>query len=306
MGKLQESEITKRLMPNKALFADIHVISKKFDILPDGNVHYGASIAYQDLQELREDFLVDLMDTIVDWIYSADKYAVLKEKETKKGKSDATAHASVQRRARDKFRKGSGNTLLVQGQFGELLLFHFIQKCMKAVPLLRKMKITTSSQHERFGADAIHYKVENGKNIIILGEAKTYSSKYKFNAAFEDALNSILNTYKTHRDELNLYVHEDFLDEEMNEIAEEYLDKRLQNVEIHLVSIIVYDETKKINLTNENDIRRQIEEIIEMRYRDFDNSKIPIKENIILKRMTYIVFPIWKLDELIKEFQEQL
>lgn len=84
MGKLQESEITKRLMPNKALFADIHVISKKFDILPDGNVHYGASIAYQDLQELREDFLVDLMDTIVDWIYSADKYAVLKEKETKK------------------------------------------------------------------------------------------------------------------------------------------------------------------------------------------------------------------------------
>lgn len=85
MGKLQESEITKRLMPNKALFADIHVISKKFDILPDGNVHYGASIAYQDLQELREDFLVDLMDTIVDWIYSADKYAVLKEKETKKG-----------------------------------------------------------------------------------------------------------------------------------------------------------------------------------------------------------------------------
>lgn len=139
-----------------------------------------------------------------------------------------------------------------------------------------------------------------------MGEAKTYSSKYKFNAAFEDALNSILNTYKTHRDELNLYVHEDFLDEEMNEIAEEYLDKRLQNVEIHLVSIIVYDETKKINLTNENDIRRQIEEIIEMRYRDFDNSKIPIKENIILKRMTYIVFPIWKLDELIKEFQEQL
>ena len=40
---------------------------------------------------------------------------------------------------------------------------------MKAVPLLRKMKITTSSQHERFGADAIHYKVENGKNINNFG-----------------------------------------------------------------------------------------------------------------------------------------
>ena len=167
MGKLQESEITKRLMPNKALFADIHVISKKFDILPDGNVHYGASIAYQDLQELREDFLVDLMDTIVDWIYSADKYAVLKEKETKKGKSEATAHASVQRRARDKFRKGSGNTLLVQGQFGELLLFHFIQKCMKAVPLLRKMKITNPKTMSRL--------IEIALNTSNRGRKKDYS-----------------------------------------------------------------------------------------------------------------------------------
>ena len=131
----------------------------------------------------------------------------------------------MQRKALQKFRKGSEDKLLVQGQFGELLLFHFIQKCMKAIPLLRKMKITTSSQHERFGADAIHYKIENEKNIIVLGEAKTYSSKYKFNVAFEDALNSILNTYKTHRDELNLYVHEDFLDKDMDMIAEAYLDK---------------------------------------------------------------------------------
>lgn len=91
--------------------------------MPDGNVHYGASIAYQDLQELREDFLVDLMDTIVDWIYSADKYAVLKEKETKKGKSEATAHASVQRRARDKFRKGSGNTLWYKGNLENYYCF---------------------------------------------------------------------------------------------------------------------------------------------------------------------------------------
>ena len=54
------------------------------------------------------------------------------------------------------------------------------------------MRITTSKSHERFGADAIHYKIENGKNIIVLGEAKTYTSEYKFNEAFEDALNSIL------------------------------------------------------------------------------------------------------------------
>lgn len=306
MKKLQESEIAKRLMANKALFADIHLISKKFDILPSDNIHYGASIDYQDIQELRDDFLNDLLDTVIDWVYSSEKYVLLKEREAYKGKSEATAHASVQRKARQKFRKGVNDTLLVQGQFGELLLFHFIQKCVGAIPLLRKMKITTSAQHERFGADAIHYKVENEKNVIILGEAKTYSSKYRFNAAFEDAVNSILNTYKSHRDELNLYVHEDFLDEEMNTVAEAYLDKTLENVEIHLVSIIIYNETRKVNLTDENDIKKQIQQIIESRYHDFDNNKIPIGENPILKRMTYIVFPIWKLDELIQEFQSQL
>lgn len=124
--------------------------------------------------------------------------------------------------------------------------------------------------------------------------------------AFEDAVNSILNTYKSHRDELNLYVHEDFLDEEMNAVAEAYLDKTLENVEIHLVSIIIYNETRKVNLTDENDIRKQIEQIVESRYHEFDNDKIPIGENPILKRMTYIVFPIWKLNELIQEFQNQL
>ena len=133
-----------------------------------------------------------------------------------------------------------------------------------------------------------------------------FSSKYKFNVAFEDAIDSILNTYKSHREELNLYVHEDFLDEEMNQVAEAYLDKSLENFEIHLISIIIYNETKKINLTDRNDIRNQIEKIIERRYRNFDNCKIPISEYPILKRMTYIIFPIWKLDELLQEFQKHL
>ena len=39
------------------------------------------------------------------------------------------------------------------------------------------MKKTTSNKHERFGADAIHFKIENEKPIIILGEAKTVHDK---------------------------------------------------------------------------------------------------------------------------------
>ena len=306
MRDLQEKDIKEKLVKNNPLFKDVHIIKQKFDILPADREHYGVNIDYQDIQELREDFINDLLDTVIDWVYSHDKYEELKKKEIRKGKSEAAAFSTIQRKARQKFSKSRGDELLVQGQFGELLLFHFIQRCMEAVPLLRKMKITTSSQHERFGADAIHYKIENEKNIIILGEAKTYSSRYRFNNAFEDAITSILNTYKTHREELNLYVHEDFLDPEMNEIAEEYLEKTLRNVEIQLVCIIVYHETKKLKEKTEEEIRKEIEQIIIEKYKKYDNEKIPIEENIILNRITYIVFPIWKLDELLKIFQEEL
>ena len=105
---------------------------------------------------------------------------------------------------------------------------------------------------------------------------------------------------------MTLYVHEDFLDKEMNEIAEAYLNNKLENVEIHLVSIVVYDETTDLNMTNKSDIQSQIEEIIKNRYEDFDNSKIDIEHNPILNRITYIVFPVWKLEELVRDFQNRL
>ncbi len=102
MGKMNESEIAKRLMTNPALFADIHIVSKKFEILPDDHMHYGACIDYQDIQELREDFLDDLIDTVVDWVYSAKKICTIKRiRNYKKGKTDATANSSVSRKARE-------------------------------------------------------------------------------------------------------------------------------------------------------------------------------------------------------------
>ena len=64
----------------------------------------GAYIEFQDLNELREDFLEELIDSIVDWIYSSDKFAELKQKAMDKGKSDAAATQEVGRKARQKFR----------------------------------------------------------------------------------------------------------------------------------------------------------------------------------------------------------
>ena len=283
----------------------IGVIVQQYDILPNNKEHIGAYIEYQDIQELRDEFVEELSYTIVDWIYSSEKYEEIKKKMVNSGMSEAAASEYIGRKAKNKFRanKNSEN-VLIQGQMGELLLYHFIQKCMKAVPLLRKMNITTSSDHERFGADAIHFKIENDKNIIILGEAKTYTSKYKFNEAFSDALDSILNTYNKHRSELGLYIHEDFLDDEMNVVAEKYLNNTLKSVEIQLVSIVTYNELSKIDKIDENTIRNNIKKIIEDRYRNYDKNKIDMRKNPILSRITYIVFPVWDLKELAEKFQK--
>lgn len=304
---MEEKDILKRLVKNDALFRKIHVVTQNYDILPSDKKHMGAYIEYQDIRELREEFLDDLIDSIVDWIYSSEKFSELKAIAMSNGKSDAAASQEVGRKAREKFRANhNSDNLLVQGQLGELLLFHFIQRFMKAAPLLRKMKITTSSDHERFGADAIHYKVQAGKNIIVLGEAKTYTSKYKFSNAFSDALTSVLDTYNKHRKEINSYVHEDFLDAEMNEVAEAYLNNTLENVEVHLVSIVTYNESTVLKLDSEQEIKNQIEEIIADRYKKFDNSKIDLSSNPILKRITYIVFPVWDLKALAEQFQNMI
>ena len=302
---MEEKDILKRLIKNDSLFNMIGVIVQQYDILPNNKEHIGAYIEYQDIQELRDGFVEELSDTIVDWIYSSEKYEEIKKKLVNSGKSEAAASQYIGRKAKNKFRanKNSEN-VLIQGQMGELLLYHFIQKCMKAVPLLRKMNIATSSDHERFGADAIHFKIENDKNIIILGEAKTYTSKYKFNEAFSDALDSILNTYNKHRLELGLYIHEDFLDDEMNVVAEKYLNNTLKSVEIQLVSIVTYNELSQIDKIDENTIRNNIKKIIEDRYRNYDKNKIDMRKNPIFSRITYIVFPVWDLKELAEKFQK--
>ena len=224
----------------------------------------------------------------------------------KRSLHERAAAAEVIRKAKGKFRVGHKEKILSQGQIGELLLFHFIQRAFSAVPILRKMPITTSPELERFGADAIHYSFQNGRHHIILGEAKAYTSKYKFNEAMEDAITSILSSYKNMRKEMHLFLHEDFLDPEMDEIAEMFLNKKLKPFEVDLVCLILYNETNKIAVTNEEDIKEQIKHIIEKRYEEYDNSKIDLRQNPVLSRITYIVFPLWKFDELAKAFEKQM
>lgn len=159
---MEQTDIFKRLIKNNSLFNIIGLIIQQYDTIPNNKGHIGAYIEYQDIQELRDEFVEELSDTIVDWIYSSERYEEIKKRLVNSGKSESTASQYISRNPEINLEqiKNSENILL-RGQMGELLFYHFIQKCMKAVPLLRKMNIATSSNHERFGADAIHFKIAN-------------------------------------------------------------------------------------------------------------------------------------------------
>ena len=301
---MEEQTLQQFLCLNDALFNHLMVFNQSFEIIPDKK-HFGVAINYIDLQEYRDTFLRELINTIVDWVFSHSKQEGIVGVLRAQGRTISNQYSELRTRSFDKFRITEDGKLL-HGQFGELLLFVFLQKFFHAVPLLRKMPITTSTMHERYGADAIHFKLKNEKKIFYLGEAKSYTSNYQFNTAMEESIISILNTYNNHRNEINSYLYENFLEPELEKIAQDYINGVTENAEVHLVSVITFNEKSQVKLVSEVEIKNRIKSIIEYRYKNFDKNKIDIKNNPILKRITYIAFPIWEFEQLIEEFASKL
>lgn len=296
---ITQEKIKHLLSSTDKLFNHIYWFKQDLGLLPHKE-HIGSAINYSDIKERREDFLKELSLTITSWVYNNQKQKELfdnRQKET----DFANAASFLTDSARSKFRPNRP-----QGQFGELLLFNFIQYFFEAAPLLRKQPITTSTGLERFGADAIHFKVEKEKNVLILGEAKCYESKYKFNEALEEALNSIEKTFNNFDNELNLYVYDDFIDPNLQDIAKSYKEGELPDTRFELVCILIYNETHKLTKYNEEDIKEEIKQIICDKSQKF-NSNIFAKINqSILNRINYIIFPIWELDKLLEEFVKRI
>lgn len=299
---ITEKEIEKLITYTKMFMNHVHWVQQSFNLLPD-NKHYGTCINYIDMQEYRDEFCRELINTIPEWVYSQTKAATVLDTLIAEGRSQQNAQTALTTLTFDKFRNSSTDKLLIQGQFGELLLFNFLQSFFMCVPLLRKMPITTSVEMERFGADAIHYKYSDSKNIFYLGEAKTYSSKYQFSTAISDAIGSIIKTYKEHRKELGRYVYDSFIDDDLIDIAKGYKNGTLNNVEVHLVSVITYCENKVIEKKSESQIKEDIIKIIEERGKAVDRKLFNTIEAGLHPRFNYIILPVWELDELLRHFQ---
>lgn len=296
---ITQDNIKQALSSTKGLFNHIFWFKQDFGLLPKKE-HIGSAINYNDIKERRDDFLQELTYTITSWVYNNQKQSkIFQERLDETDLANATAFLTDL--ARSKFRADRP-----QGQFGELLLFNFIQYFFDAAPLLRKQPITTSARLERFGADAIHFKKEDSNNVFVLGEAKCYKSKYKFNSALEDALQSITNTYANFEKELNLYVYDDFIDPLLQDIAKRYKEGTLPNVRFELVCIVVYNETKTITKDNEDEIKEEIKQIICEKCQSFVQSLFANIDSKVLKRINYIVFPIWDLDKLLDDFTQRI
>ncbi|WP_298139778.1 DUF1837 domain-containing protein [Flavobacterium sp.] len=300
---ITEAEIDKLLSCTKMFMNHVHFVQQSFNLLPNKK-HYGTCINYLDLQEFRNEFCEELVNTISEWVYSQKKATEVIDKMVIEGRSSQNAQNAITTEAFKKFRSSSTGKILAQGQFGELLLFNFLQSFFKSVPLLRKMSITTSVGMERYGADAIHYKLEGSKNLLFLGEAKTYISKYKFSVAFEDAVDSILNTYAEHRKELGRYVYDSFIDDSLIQVATDYKNGKLPNVEVHLVSVITYCENQKVEKKSETQIKADIIKIIEERGKELDRKIFDKIDKGLHPRFNYIIFPVWELDSLLQQFQK--
>lgn len=288
----------KFLTHTQHLLNHIYWFKQDLEIQPSKD-HIGTAINYTDIASRKDDFLRELVNTIASWVYSKNKSKQIIDKRLAETNNDyANASTFIATQAFRKFRPGNP-----QGQFGELLLFNFIQYFFGSVPLLRKQRITTSVGHERFGVDAIHYRYKNATNFLVLGESKCYESKYKFKDAFKTSLSSIITTFNNLNKELDLYVYDDFIEPELESVAKNYKDGTLPNVSFEIVCLIAYNENKKIDGDNETDIKEAIKNIIVDRCKTIEDDCYTAVQSNILKRINYIIFPIWELDSLLDEFQ---
>lgn len=267
---------------------------------PAAKSHRGVAINYLDLVERRDSFIRELKSTASSWVYSKKKYNTIFNKELTARKQDFQNTISyIHEMMSLKFRKGCP-----QGQYGELLLFNFIQHFFKAAPLLRKMPITTNPGLERHGADAIHY-LDNGTNqTFFLGESKCYESKYKFNDALSSSVDSILNSILNIENELLLYQYDDFIEPELQIIAEDLKRGKLKEPTFELVCLIVYEENKNIQALTASEIRKKIEECIESRWEKTNPNLYNNFNPAYVSRIHYIVFPSWSLSDLLNSFEE--
>lgn len=282
------------------LFESIRIFKLSKSSLKPTKDHYASHIHLLDFKFNKDHFLTRLRESIIAWVYTKNRAKAIFDEEFGSDEDYSSAAAKLYQSAKETFRINAP-----QGQFGELLLSAFLQHIFKAAPLLRKQVVRTSDNHERFGADAIHYSNSNGEHIYI-GESKCYTSKYQFPAAFKSSISSMCNTIESFATEIKKFTAGGFIQEELKSVARDLLSNKIEGLTIHPVSILIYNETAGLQGKCAADYHLAIEAAIKNQCKKIDEAAYGGMNEDILSRFVYIVMPVWKLDELLEEFAETL
>ncbi|WP_165838216.1 HamA C-terminal domain-containing protein [Pontibacter arcticus] len=300
---IKEDTIHGLLASTKALLNKMYFIEDSFD-LGVNNRCIGTCINYSDLLEMQDEFIEELVATVLRYVYSKRKQNQMKAHLINNEERDEdNAFSILQARAKSKFRKAD-----VKGQISELLIYNLLQHHFKAVPILRKMPLTTNPELERNGADAIHLGVEGGKVKIYIGECKTSDRETgAFNYALTESIKDVILHYKSHRNEMNLYVYEDFIPEELEDFVQKYLNGDITDVQVNLVCMVSYGNKDTITgNSREEKLEDTIEKVrnaVRSINRDILHKKI---DSALKPRIHVLIFPINEMNSLLEKFSKKI
>lgn len=284
-----------------AFTATMHMVRDAIQLEPKKE-HIATCIDYQDLQEMRSQFVEELVNTVVPFVYSEAKQRLLVEA-FQKDRPTAGAWTHLARRARKKFRSSD-----LRGQFSELILCNILQHYFRAAPLLRKMPLTTNPQVERHGADAIHIGISGGKYVLYLGEAKTYDrATGSLGDALVDAITDIQEKHAQSTSEISLYAYEDFIPAPLEQIARDYIDGKAKDLEVHLVCVATYGSKATISGDSRDQLlAATISALVkEASSQKIANAIAAVPTNL-RPRLHYVIFPVSALTSLIDAFKTEL
>jgi len=296
-------DIEKLLSTADAFLRTVHLVEDHFDLQPQKQ-HLATFINFRDIQQMRADFVRELVGMLVPYVYSPQKQSELIEALRGEGRTDASAHRALFVRARKKFRPKH-----VQGQLAELILSILLQHRFRAAPLVRKASITTNPNMERNGADAIHIAGKPGKYLLYIGEAKTYNrASGSLQSAFKDAVQDVVHKhYSNYANELDLYTFEDFIPPELEALARDFLAGKEVDAEVHLVCIVCYNQD---HVPTGRSRRDRIKSVIDFLKTETKAIKMETAlagvDADVIPRLNYIIFPIQEMTKLIEEFSEEL
>jgi len=288
-------DTSKLLAPTHKLFEALEVFQVLTSLQPTKD-HFASHLKLLDFSFNKTHLIDRLKQSIIDWVFCKAEARRIFDDEYGTEQDLGAAATALYQAARETFRPNAP-----QGQFGELMLSAFLQHLFQATPLLRKQTVRTSDAHERFGADAIHYSNTLGEHLY-LGESKCYKSSYQFPKAFSESLSSMITTLENFPSEIKKFSTGNFIEDDLRITAKKILKNQISDLIIHPISIIIYNETGSLKPGNANDLKQQIRDSILHQCKKIDSKVYASMDALALDRMTYIVMPVWNLNELLEEF----